>query len=281
MRQNRRFLSRIARLAGGPFAFSLALSLVLPLKADDEGDVSQLLIPDGPVPVASSELAHATGEVQIVVRLVDAPLSVANGPDAKQRGGKLSRAQQRSYLRNLDQKQSALMGQIRGLGGRELGRVTKAVNAVAVAIDASRVAAVAALPNVSRIRPLLDYKLALTDTVPYIGAGAVQGQGFDGTDVTVAVLDTGIDYTHAKLGGSGVVADYVACYATNTTVGDCTFFPNAKVVGGSDFVGEAWVGGAGSPPWLPTPIRSRRRASADTAPTWPTSSVVSSPLRNR
>ena len=253
MRQNRRFLSRIAKLAGAPFAFGLALSLVLPLKADDEEDVSQLLIPDGPVPVASSELAHATGEVQIVVRLVDAPLSVANGPDAKQRGGKLSRAQQRSYLRNLDQKQSALIGQIRGLGGRELGRVSKAVNAVAVAIDASRVAAVAALPNVSRIRPLLDYKLALTDTVPYIGAAAVQGQGFDGTGVTVAVLDTGIDYTHAKLGGSGVVADYTACYATNTTVGDCTFFPNAKVVGGSDFVGEAWVGGAGSPPLAPDP----------------------------
>jgi subtilisin family serine protease len=253
MRQNRRRLLRIAKLSGAPFAFGLALSLVLPLRADTEAGVSELLIPDGPVPVAVSELAQATGEVQIVVRLVDAPLSVANGPDAKQRGGKLSRAQQRSYLRNLDQKQSALIGQIQGLGGRELGRVSKAVNAVAVAIDASRVAAVAALPNVSRIRPLLNYELALTDTVPYIGAAAVQDQGSDGTGVTVAVLDSGIDYTHAKLGGSGVVADYTACYATNTTVGDCTFFPNAKVVGGSDFVGEAWVGSAGSPPLAPDP----------------------------
>ena len=76
---------------------------------------------------------------------------------------------------------------------------------------------------------------------------------FDGTGVRVAVLDSGIDYTHSKLGGSGLVADYTACYATNTTIGDCPFFPNAKVVGGFDFVGELWDGSASSPPLAPDP----------------------------
>jgi subtilisin family serine protease len=68
------------------------------------------------------------------------------------------------------------------------------------------------------------------------------------------VLDSGIDYTHSKLGGSGSVGDYVACYATNTTIGagDCPFFPNSKVIGGYDFVGETWPTGSLAPD--PDPI---------------------------
>ena len=68
--------------------------------------------------------------------------------------------------------------------------------------------------------------------MPYIGATAVQAVGFDGTGVSVAVLDTGIDYLHANLGGSGDPADFAP-----TTRGRAGTFPTAKVVGGYDFVG--------------------------------------------
>lgn len=237
----------------------LALSLALPASADDQPlpDVSDLLIPDGPVSVdVDPQLAQATGEVQIVVRLVDAPLAAANGKNAKQLGGKLNAAQQRKYLDQLAQKQNALMSQIRNLGGSELGRVSKAHNAVLVAIDASQIGAVAALPGVSTIRPLVNYELDLSSTVPYIGASAVHTAGFDGTGVRVAVLDSGIDYTHANLGGAGTAAAYAAAYGTttsdplNTTLDG--LFPTSKVVGGFDFVGEAWPSGALAPD--PDPI---------------------------
>jgi subtilisin family serine protease len=185
--------------------------------------------------------------VQIVVQLADPPLIVANGPEAKQHGSRLGREQQREHLRQTSARQDELSARVRGLGGRELARVDKALVAVAVSIDASRIQAIAGLPNVRSIRPVVDYRLSLAETVPYIGAAAVQAAGYDGTGVRVAVLDSGVDYTHVKLGGSGLVSDFTACYATNTTVGDCPFFPNAKVVGGHDFVGEAWTGGAGSP----------------------------------
>jgi minor extracellular serine protease Vpr len=46
--------------------------------------------------------------------------------------------------------------------------------------------------------------------VPYIGASAVQASGFTGKGIKVAVLDSGVDYTHAALGGSGDPADYAA-----------------------------------------------------------------------
>jgi subtilisin family serine protease len=115
---------------------------------------------------------------------------------------------------------------------------------VIVAIDVSQVPAIAALPGVRTVRPLHDYRLDLSETVPYIGATAVQNAGFDGTGVRVAVLDTGIDYTHKFLGGPGTVAAYKNAYGTTTTDPKNTttdgLFPTSKVVGGYDFVGDQW-----------------------------------------
>jgi subtilisin family serine protease len=98
--------------------------------------------------------------------------------------------------------------------------------------------------------------LDLGDVRPYIGADAVEAAGFDGTGITVAVLDSGLDYTHWNFGGSGLIADYLAAYGA--TLGDPLnktrdgLFPTAKVIEGWDFVGEAWPSGALSPD--PDPI---------------------------
>ena len=234
--------------------FVIALSFALPTSAGEAPppDVSDLLLPDGPVSVEISPLlSQVSGEIEVWVQLVDAPLAVAHGRNAKQQGGQLNPAQQRAYLAQLAQKQDDLANQVLALGGRELGRVSKAHNAVAVAIDASQIAAVAALPNVLAIRPVINYELALEDVRQHIGAVDAETAGFDGTGVTVAVLDSGIDYTHFNLGGSGLVADYLAAYGTvitdtlNTTRDG--LFPTGKVIEGFDFVGEVWPGGPLAP----------------------------------
>jgi len=208
-------------------------------------DVSDLLVGSAAESAAVDPvLLRAKGEVEVVVRLVDAPLAVAHGRNAKQKGGALDKAQQRAHLDQLARKQDALMGQIRTLGGRELGRVSKALNGVIVSIDASRIKEVAALPGVLGIRPVRNYELDLSDTVPYIGASAVHSAGFEGGGIRVAVLDSGVDYTHAYFGGPGTAAAYAAAYGVttsdplNTTLDG--LFPTAKVVGGFDFVGEVW-----------------------------------------
>jgi len=240
----------------GPVLFSLtaligALGLVATMAMDGQEGGSQTIDASGLMvgPAAESAavdpvLVRAKGEVEVVVRLVDAPLAVAHGRNAKQKGGALDKAQQRAHLDQLARKQDALMGQIRGLGGRELGRVSKALNGVFVSIDASRIKDVAALPGVLGIRALRNYEISLSETVPYIGAAAVHAGGFDGTGVRVAVLDSGIDYTHSDLGGPGTAAAYAAAYGATTSdplnMTTDGLFPTAKVVGGYDFVGEVW-----------------------------------------
>ncbi len=153
--------------------------------------------------------------------------------------------------------QTALSQSLAGLGAVELGRVSVAHNAIAVRIDASQLKSVVAIPGVRSVRPVINYELHLGETVPYVGGTTVQGMGFDGTGVTVAVLDSGVDYTHKNLGGPGTEAAFNDCYAQRNVApsGACAALFGAaapKVIGGYDFVGETWPNTATQPD--PNPI---------------------------
>ncbi len=211
-----------------------------------------------------SRLARARGSVQVWVSLDDTSVASykaaeleAQGVDMQSRGlagasvarlpdaaDTALKARARSHRDTLRGKQDTLMSQLRGMGATELGRVQVAHNAVAVSVDAASLAAIAQLPGVARVRPVIHYELDLSETVPYVGGALVQASGVTGKGVRVAVLDSGIDYTHRNLGGAGTAAAYAAAYGAGP--GDALqttrdgLFPTAKVVDGFDFVGEAW-----------------------------------------
>jgi subtilisin family serine protease len=65
-----------------------------------------------------------------------------------------------------------------------------------------------------------------------------QAHGDLGANSTIAVIDTGIDYTHANFGGPGTPGAYASARA-NDTVTPTYPDPN-KIVGGYDFVGDAY-----------------------------------------
>ena len=63
--------------------------------------------------------------------------------------------------------------------------------------------------------------------------------GYTGEGITVAVIDTGIDYLHANFGGPGDMNAYWENDPTSfEEEGD---FPTVKVIGGWDFAGDFYA----------------------------------------
>lgn len=228
-----------ARLVSAPDVSRLALPA--PRKANRKIDAS---------------LEGIKGNIDVVVQLAGKPLALANGPDSLQLGDALTRDQQKGHSQRLRRDQDSMLAHLLAQGGREVGRVRIAYNAVIVRIDAERLASIAEYGDVLSIRPVRNYSIDLAETVPQIGAAAVQATNVQGEGVTVAVLDSGIDYTHRNLGGEGTLAAYEAAYGASlddpcNTAPD-GLFPTAKVIGGYDFVGEVWPEGDLAPD--PDPI---------------------------
>lgn len=175
-------------------------------------------------------LKRAKGRQQVLVRLrsPSAAEITAYGP--------ADRVGHREKLRN---EQSAFVRRAASLapGSKMKTSVQTVLNAVVMDVDADQIRALASDPDVARISRVVDYRMDLSETVPYITASMVQSAGFDGSGVKVAVLDSGIDYFHAAFGGSGNPADYAANDPAFIETGT---FPTAKVTGGYDFVGSDW-----------------------------------------
>jgi minor extracellular serine protease Vpr len=88
-------------------------------------------------------------------------------------------------------------------------------------------------PAVKQILPIYDSKPLVAASQEYIKAKTIVQSGLaTGAGIKVAVLDSGIDYTHAALGGAGTAAAYNAAFANQNTVA----WPQGKVLGGYDFI---------------------------------------------
>jgi subtilisin family serine protease len=235
---------RLLAVMASTLGLSLGLTLVLSGGVGaGSGHYAANLRLDEPVTI-SSAAADAGGLVNAVIRLEDAPLAVAMGTNWKQNGGTMTPAEQQAYSARLESQQAALLPKVEALGGTKLAGVTNVLNALIVSIDSTRLDELAGLANVASVREIENYRLDLTETVPHIGAAAVQGTGVDGDGVVVGVIDSGIDYTHVAFGGDGAAASYNAAYGANTNHADNRerdgLFPTAKVIEGWDFVGETW-----------------------------------------
>lgn len=132
--------------------------------------------------------------------------------------------------------QAGAIAQAKALGGTITFRYKILINAFSARLSADAAAALARRADVRSVQPVSIVKMDLTTSVPFIGAPQVWSNfGVNGSGMRVAVVDTGIDYTHASFGGEGTPEAYDA---NNPTFIEPDSFPTTKVIGGFDFVGE-------------------------------------------
>jgi subtilisin family serine protease len=178
-------------------------------------------------------------KVDVIVQLTGDPVAVA---EAKA-GSDFSTTKRNQVKSTLRTAQDALAKQISGKGGSVTYRMQSAYNGVRVRIQSSKVAALTSLPGVKAVHTLTPKTLDNTESVPFIGSGtAWEAYGKTGKGVKLAIIDTGIDYTHADFGGPGTTAAFTQAAANSTAPADPNLFgPNApRVKGGWDFVGDAY-----------------------------------------
>lgn len=187
-----------------------------------------------------ASLLSATGVRQVVVRLTAPAVGEVAADGASvvaQRAARVAVTAQQDQFLQRHSLNAASTDTVRA-------RTNIATNAIVLNVDAARLAALAADPNVASISPVIDYQRSLDETVPHIGAAALHDSAITGEGVIVAVLDSGIDYTHEAFGG---YSNYTNQYGTDTTDPENKDMPNwpnisaaTNIIGGFDFVGEAW-----------------------------------------
>jgi subtilisin family serine protease len=196
-------------------------------------------------------LLDPTRQATVMLELTGTPVSLIEAA-ARSRGLVLSSVGSATARATLAAAQNALRPRLAALGASVLGLYQDAYNGIKVRVALRDLARLTALPGVTAVQALPQYQMANVTSALFTGVPAAwsAGTGFTGQGVKVAIIDTGIDYTHADFGGSGNPADYTA---NNGVTLAGSGFPNAKVAGGFDFVGDAYDAGGTGDAVIPHP----------------------------
>jgi PKD repeat protein len=112
---------------------------------------------------------------------------------------------------------------------------TTVLNGMALTAPGEALDLIATHPSVKNIEPDTDVSLALSQSVPLINADDLwkeinaSGSNITGKGIVVSVMDTGVDYSHPDLGGTGDRTNDLA----NVTGGT-----HSRIIGGWDVIGN-------------------------------------------
>ena len=212
-----------------------------------------------------SQVVDSTEPVAVLVELAEAPTAVvyADKIDASRlpREAAVVEATDaaRAQLTKISRAQETLAVTLMGgrFNAREIYRVQRVLNGIAVYVEPNKLAELHKLPGVKAVHPLVTEYPMLSTSVPFIGAPELWNNAagvrtnVTGAGIKVGIIDTGIDYQHSNFGGRGLLADY---QANNRATNADGFFPTQKVAGGFDFAGDGYNGSAASATPDPDPM---------------------------
>jgi minor extracellular serine protease Vpr len=181
-------------------------------------------------------------DVVVMLELASDPVAVASSNAAVP----FTAAQKQQHEQLLEQLQIPATIGAQALGAQVLGSYQVAYDGIKVKVPTAKVAALGQLPGVIAVHPVPLVFPENVHGVPLVGAPAVWDgvPGLRGEGIKIAVIDTGVDYTHADFGGPGTVDAWNAAHAAEASPPDPALFgPGApKVKGGTDLVGDAYNG---------------------------------------
>ena len=174
--------------------------------------------------------ATGTGTTSVIVELRDDPAAIYKARQAKS-GVTVSDDALQSYRDQLRTSQDNFLNALQA-GGISASVVSRAVknldgsvaatvplrytlvyDGLALNVPASSIAAIAQMPQVKSVHPDTKLYTSLNNSVPYIHAPEVYGkyaeltqfdhfnEGYEGQGINVAIIDTGVDWTHPMFGG--------------------------------------------------------------------------------
>ncbi len=167
-------------------------------------------------------------QIRVIIQLADPPVAAYRSrlQTSSPRLAEAEQNQVRAYAEVLQMHQQQVIKSIQqqGIAVEVRRRYSYLFNGLAVSTKLGNAERIEQLPQVKAVYPDYERRATLDESVPLIGAPQVwqmkdaRGQAVTGQGIRVAIIDTGIDYTHPDLGGD--------------------FGPGYKVVGGYDFAND-------------------------------------------
>lgn len=215
---------------------SVALASIAGLLATAVAIPASAGAPEGPGTLERLRLPERPETVSVMLELDAVPAAVAWAAAPTTRS---KRASARAAIARVE---ATATGVRRAVGARNvIFEATNVYAGVAVRADADDLDRLARIPGVKAVHHLVPKERDNFIAVPLISAPAVwTGAAGTGKGVTIGIMDTGIDYTHADFGGPGTVAAYQSALAAKEA-GRSPVYPDpVKVAGGIDLAGNAY-----------------------------------------
>ncbi|MBA3380580.1 MAG: S8 family serine peptidase [Actinobacteria bacterium] len=174
--------------------------------------------------------------------------------------GKITAGQKQDIKAALSAPQNAIKPAIQTLGGQVLADYQVAYNGIKVRINPNLIDRLRTLPGVIGVHLVPNHERSNAISVPYLGVPTVWSPPnfIRGLNRRIAIIDTGIDYTHGNYRAPGTVAtpaEFAAADAADTLPANPALFgPNApKVKGGIDLVGDDYNASGSGADLIPQP----------------------------
>ncbi|WP_237201922.1 S8 family serine peptidase [Rothia nasimurium] len=140
-------------------------------------------------------------------------------------------------------------------GATVLYTAHNSLRGVAIRGDAEKIRELASRSDVVMISPIVSKTPSNTGTVIDTQAIASwQQTGYTGKGVKIAIIDTGVDYTHTQFGGPGTAEAYEkASKLTEMPAADSGLYDPEKYLGGYDLAGDNYDSASDAADALPQP----------------------------